>query len=123
MSTVLRSFPQIDRSGTQQTPYTNLPNQFTSLQLTGQASDVTLINLTNSIRFEILYSADGTGADEQIIQVENWQGGTFIPKGGTVPIPRALDISFGPIPPTGAVALRAIFNQTINIGATLTGLP
>src|SRR5262245_35511953 len=123
MPTTLRTFPVQPRSGTQQTAYIDLPNKFDFLQLTSSASDATHSDEANGIRFEVLYSANGSGNDERIIQVEDWTGGTFIPKGGSTPIPRAVDVTFGPIPDTGAIALRAIFNRTITIGASVVGLP
>ncbi len=123
LPTILRQFPQVDRSGTQQTAWRDLPNQFDFLQLTSQASDATHSDPANAIRFEILHASDVNGTDEKIIQVEEWTGGTYIPKGGSVAVPRTVNTTFGPVPGTGFVAMRAIFNQTINIGATLTGLP
>lgn len=123
MPTTLLTVPEQPRSGTQVTPYANLPNKFDFVRLTSQASDAVHSDPANAIRFEVLYSANGQGTDEKIIQVEDWTGGTFIPKGGSTPIPRAVDLTFGPVPATGSCALRAIFNRTITIGATLTGLP
>lgn len=123
MPTLLRQFPEIARSGTQQTAYIVVPQRFDDLLLVGQAADAVLSDPANAVRFEVLSSQSGTGLDEVIIQVENWQGGLFIPKGGTTPISRPINIGFGPVPDTGFLALRAIFSRPMVVGATLTGLP
>lgn len=130
MPTLLRQFPRVSRSGTQETAYAQLPDRFDFIQLLGDASNATLSNVNNAIRFEVLHSVIGDGSDERIIQVEEWTGGTFIPKGGSTPVPRQIDITFGPIPDAGSIALRATFkdattglSRTMTMGATLTGLP
>ena len=123
MPTTLRSFPQQQRSGTQQTPYTNIPNKFDFIRLLGNASAATFSDEGNTIRFEVLHADTVNGGNEQIIQVEQWTGGLITPHDGSAEFPRAVDITFGPVPDAGFIALRAIFNRAITIGADLIGLP
>src|SRR5262245_39945367 len=103
MPTTLFTVPVQARSGTNVTPYTNLPNAFTFVQFQSSAADAVHSDPANSIRFEVLHATSAAGANERIIQVEDWVGGTYIPKGGSTPIPRAVDLTFGPVPSTGFV--------------------
>jgi hypothetical protein len=95
------------------------------LHLEGQASAATLSDPLNSIVFSILVSPTGSDVDAREIQGVTWTGGTFTPKGGGAAVPQAIDVAFGPIAQfTGQfLTLRATFNRTINVGATLTSLP
>jgi hypothetical protein len=123
--TVIRSFPQTNRSGTQQTPYVQLPAGIEELHLQGQASAATLADPLNTIIFSVLVSRTGLDADAHEIQGETWTGGTYTPKGGGADLTKAIDVTFGPIDQFAGqfIAIRAIFNRTINVGATLTSLP
>lgn len=123
MPTPIVTFPQVNRSGTQQTPYVQLGASYTEIQLTSIASDATHSDPANGIQFDVLWSPTGVDADSKVIQREGWTGGTVTPKGGSVAVPNAVNVTFGPIPATGFVSLRAVFNRLMTIGATLTGLP
>lgn len=125
MPTVLRQFPQVNRSGTQQTQYNLIPQGITAIHLDGQASDATLSDVQNAITFLVLASPDGTDLNARVIQSEQWQGGTRTNKITGLTEPNPIDVAFGMDNRANGwqIALRAIFSRTINVGATLTGLP
>lgn len=125
MPTVIHQFAQQNRSGTQQTGYLQLPSGIEELHLEGQASAATLSDPANTIVFSVRVSLTGQDADAREIQGETWTGGTFTPKGGGGPIPIPIDVAFGPIDAYAGqfLAIRATFNRTINVGATLSRLP
>ena len=125
MPTVVRQFPQQNRNGTQQTAYAQLPSGVTSLQLTGQASDATLSNTANAITFVLLTSPTGSDADAHVIQTEYWQGGTMFDKRTQTMGPIPIDVAFGlaSFDSDSFLSLRATFNRTMNVGATVTAFP
>jgi len=125
MPTVLRQFPEVSRSGTQQTAYVQIPAGITALHLEGQAAPSVLSDTGNAIEFTILASPTGTDADATILAIEPWQGFTRINKFTQVPEPNPIDVSFGLDGRhlTDKLALRATFNRAMVVGATLTGLP
>ena len=123
MPTTLRTFPRTLRSGTQQTAYVNLPNQFAEIQILSDATDAVHSDPSNAIRFEVLHSLIGDGSDEKIIQSEDWYGGLVTLKGTSTPVPRVVNVTAGPVPPVGSVALRAIFSQAMVMGGSIVGLP
>jgi hypothetical protein len=132
MPTVLRQFPQVDRTGTQRTGWVKLA-AFDFIHLQGQASVATLSDPTNAVDFVVLASPSGTDADplNQELQRVYWTGGTYPPKGGGANVPREVDVQFNLQARNAGwfVALQAWFHsdtgidKTINMGATLTGLP
>jgi hypothetical protein len=125
MPTTLRSFPEQSRTGTQQTPYRAVPEQFDYLQLTLQGQDAELSDESNQIVIDVLVSPDGQNATAIVIQRYIWFGGMYTPKGGGNPIPKSVDLTFGPFTRWigHEVSIRAAFNRPITVGATLTGLP
>jgi hypothetical protein len=132
MPTTLRSFPQQNRSGTQQTPYAQMPAGIDYIRLAGVASVATLTDTVNKIAFVVLTSPTGVDADSHEIQREYWQGGTHINKQTHVSEPNPIDITFNLQVPDRQrfLALRASFissvdgtDRTINVGADLIGLP
>jgi hypothetical protein len=125
MPTVLRQFPQQNRSGTQQTPYIAIPAGVTGIHLEGQASAATLSDGLNQITFTILASPDGTDANARTLDIEVWQGGTSFDKVTQQLIPTPIDVAFGlDARAIGSqISLRAVFSRTINVGATVSGLP
>lgn len=125
MPTTLRSFPQVNRSGTQQTAYALIPAGIDVVQLQGVASDATFSDEANAITFIVLSSPTGQDSDSREMQREYWTGGTFFNKTTQQIEPRRLDVAFT-LPGRARghrIALRAIFNRTITIGADLIGLP
>jgi len=76
MPTVLRSFPEVSRSGTQQTGYVQLPVGILSIHLQGQAALDVLSDPANEIEFTVLASPTGSDADARILTIEPWHGGT-----------------------------------------------
>lgn len=125
MPIVLRQFPQVNRSGTQQTQYANIPNGVDAIHLEGQASDATLSDVQNAITFLVMASPDGTDENARVIQSEQWQGGTRTNKITGLTEPNPIDVAFGMDNRAAGwkIAIKAIFSRTINVGATLTGLP
>lgn len=125
MPTTLRSFPQISRSGTQQTPYAQLPSHFEGIHLTGQASAATLSNAANEILFVVLASPTGSDADAVVIGSEQWFGGTRINKNTGLTEPNPIDVAFGldGRQLDSQIALKATFSQPMTVGALLEGLP
>lgn len=125
MPTLLMEFPVVPRNGTQQTPWRDVPEQFDSLRLEGQADASVLSDERNAITFVVQVSPAGASGPIAEIQREEWTGGTFIPKGGTDPIPRPIHVEFGPFAPHVGkqVRLQATFHRSMRVGATLTGLP
>jgi hypothetical protein len=127
MPTVLRQFPQQNRSGQQQTAYAQLPPAIDYIELVAQASDATFSDTANAITFIVLVSPTGSDVDAKEIQREYWTGGTFFNRFATPPAtePKRININFNleTVNQGQFIALRAIFNRMINIGATLTGLP
>lgn len=125
MPTVLRQFPQVNRSGTQQTAYATIPANIDAIHLEGQASDATLSDVQNAITFLILASPDGTDENSRVIQSEQWFGGLRTNKITGLVEPQPIDVAFGMDNRAAGwrIAIRAIFSRTINVGATLTGLP
>lgn len=125
MPTVLRQFPQVSRSGVQQTPYASQPQRFDSFQLTGQADSATLSDTANTIKFEILASPTGSDADSFVLQTEYWNGGTRVNKNTGQTEPNPIDVVFGGDArhADDKLAVRATFGRTMVVGATVTGLP
>lgn len=125
MPTQVVAFPVVSRSGVQQTPWVQLPNTVDDIQLQSQASDAVHSDPTNSILFVISVADDVNGTNAHEIDEEPWHGGTFIPKGSTVAVPNAVNVTFGPLNQYAGkfVQLAATFNKAIVIGATVTVLP
>lgn len=125
MPTQLRQFPEVSRSGTQQTAYIQIPMHFDELQLTGQAAASVLSDPANSITFTILASPTGQDSDARVLEIEYWQGGQVFDKTTQTTIPTPIDVAFAldARHANERVALRAAFNQPMVVGATLTGLP
>ena len=75
--------------GTYQTASVDVPLGASSLGIIDTMTDVDASNPLNQFIFTIYVSPDGVAW--QAAHREIWQGGTFIPKGGTVPISRHID--------------------------------
>ena len=125
MPTVLRQFPEISRSGTQQTAYVQIPPGITALHLEGQAAPSVLSDESNAITFTMLASPTGSDVDAVTIAIEPWQGFIRTNKNTGLQEPNPIDVAFGldARRQGDKLALRATFNQAMVVGATVTGLP
>lgn len=75
--------------GTYQTASAEIPLGTYSVGIRDTMSDSDASDPTNRFILTIFVSPDGVAWVP--VHREQWEGGTFIPKGGTVPIPRHLD--------------------------------
>lgn len=111
------------RLGTYTTASVTVPVDAETLHVTGVMSPAEASDPANQVIIIVMASRDRVTWSE--IQREYWQGGTFIPKGGTQPVPAYIDFAFGGLTTwqLGDVRAEVDVRSKTNVGLELTFLP